>query len=146
MDANILTNHTGCGAIIFRGEDGKVFIAQRKITKSFGGGLWETIGGGIEKEDQDFLACIKREIREELNVGIKTAKEFKDYKVTTKEGDIYLIKTFLIELDSDPIPNKNDFEDYGWFGEEEIEHLNFVSNCKERLKEYFLVTSRERLS
>lgn len=139
MNKDNFSDYTGCGAIIFRQEDEKVFIAQRKITKSFGGGLWETIGGGIEKEDKNLLSCIKREIKEELNVEIKSAQEFKDYEITTKEGGKYLIKTFLIELDSDPDPNKNDFESYGWFTKEEIEKFTFVSNCKERLKEYFSI-------
>ncbi len=139
MNKDNFSDYTGCGAIIFRQEDEKVFIAQRKITKSFGGGLWETIGGGIEKEDKDLLSCIKREIKEELNVEIKSAQEFEDYEITTKESKKYLIKTFLIELDSEPKPNKNDFESYGWFTKEEIEKFTFVSNCKERLEEYFSI-------
>lgn len=131
-----MEKYNGCGAIIYREQDNKVFIAQRKLTKSFGGGLWETVGGGIEKQDKDFLACITREVREELNVSIKTAKEFKDYSITS-DGKTFLIKTFIIELDFEPNPNKNDFEAWGWFNKDQIENLEFVSNCKERLLEYF---------
>lgn len=143
MNSEKMKNYTGCGVIIFRAQDNKVFIAQRKLTKSFGGGLWETIGGGIEKQDKNFLACVKREVNEELNTSIKTAKEFKDYVIKVDNEKTYLIKTFIVELESEPIPNKNDFEDHGWFTEEEIENLDFVSNCKERVREYFSTISRE---
>ena len=130
--------YNGCAAVIFRKEDDKVFIAQRKLTKSYGGGLWETIGGGIEGQDKDCLSCIKREIMEELGVEIKTSEEFKDYSFTTQEGEIFLIKTFIVELSSEPKPNQVDFESWGWFSKDEINNLEFVSNCKERLMDYYL--------
>jgi len=136
---NNLLKYNGCSAIIFREKDNKVFVAQRKLTKTFGAGLWETIGGGIEKQDKSFLTCINREIYEELNVKIKNIKEFRDYNVKDNKGKEYKIKTFLVELKSEPIPNNNDFEDCGWFDENEIEKLNFVSNCKERLKNFYKI-------
>jgi|GEM_PF-1243798 len=136
MSSNIL-KYTGCSAIIYREKDNKVFIAQRKLTKSFGAGLWETIGGGIEEEDLTPIDCIKREIREELNVEIKNIKEFKDYTIKIEDKDKYFIKTFLVELDSEPKPNIDDFESYGWFDKDEIQYMDFTSNCKERLNDYF---------
>lgn len=130
--------YDGCGAIIFRKEDNKVFIAQRKLTKTYGAGLWETIGGGIEEQDEDCLSCIRREVVEELGVEIKSTEDFKDYSFTTQEGKTFLIKVFIVELNSEPNPNKDDFESWGWFSQDEISNLEFVSNCKERLVDYYL--------
>lgn len=137
MASSELQKYTGCGAIIFRQQDDKVFVAQRKLSKPFGGGLWETVGGGIEQQDKSFVACIKREIREELNAGIKSAEAFKDYRIVATGNKSFLIKIFVVELDSEPNPNNNDFEKYGWFNKDEIKKLEFVSNCKERLLEYY---------
>lgn len=49
---------------------GRVFIAQRPFHKMFGG-KWEFPGGKIEP-GESLEACIVREIREELGVGIVT--------------------------------------------------------------------------
>lgn len=136
MQENI-NEYTGCGAIIIRNEDSKVFIGKRKLTKNFGGGLWETIGGGIEKKDSDFLSCIQREIMEELQAEVKNAKQFRDY-IIKSDNNLFKIKMFIVELLNEPNPNKNDFEDWGWFDENQISNLYFVSNCKDRLKDYFL--------
>ncbi len=134
----ISNNYSGCGAITLRQMDSKVFLAQRKFTKSFDGGLWETIGGGIEPYDIDARACIEREIKEELGTGIKSVQEFKDYGVR-KDNHHFLIKVFIVELDKDPNPNPNDFDASGWFDKDEIKELELVSNCRERLEDYFSV-------
>lgn len=107
------------------------------MNKSFGGGLWETIGGSLEQYDKSFEDCITREIQEELLVDVDTIQEFKDYSITNEKGSTFLIKTFLVTLKSKPIPNQADFEEWGWFNKKEIEKLDFVSNCKERLLEYY---------
>lgn len=128
--------YNGCSAIIVRSEDKKVFIGQRKMTKSFGAGEWETIGGGLEL-GEDCIVCIKREIKEELNTEIDTVEEFKDYTFSSQEKGKFVIKTFIVSLKGEPQPNKDDFENFGWFSLEEIQKLIFVSNCKERLLDYF---------
>jgi len=96
--------YNGCSAIIYRKEDSKIFIAQRKLNKSFGAGLWETIGGGLENYDKDCIDCIKREIEEELHTDTDSVNEFQDYSIANKKGNTFLIKTFIVTLKSKPIP------------------------------------------
>ena len=118
-------------AIIIRKLDNKVFIARRSLDKEFSAGKWETIGGrGEEGELPE--ECLKREVKEELNVGLKTFKPFKDYSY-----DKRVFKTFIVELDEEPNPHKTDFEDWGWFSKEEIEKMDFAINCKERIIDYY---------
>jgi len=118
-------------AIIIRESDNKVFIAKRSLNKKFSPNKWETIGGRGEKGESP-EECLKREVKEELNVGLKTFKPFKDYYY-----DERTFKTFIVELNKEPNPNKNDFEDWGWFSKEEIETMNFAINCKERIIDYY---------
>jgi len=118
-------------AIIIRKSDNKVFIARRSLNKEFSPGKWETIGGRAEKGESP-EECLKREVKEELNVEIKTFKPFKDYYY---KGRVF--KTFIVELDKEPSPNKTDFEDWGWFSKEEIEKMDFAINCKERIIDYY---------
>lgn len=131
------SSYSACSAIIVRDVDNKVFVAQRKMTKSFGAGLWETIGGGVEPEDESLSACMKREIREELGVEVSDLKEFRDYRVDAGENGEFLIKVFIVKLAGEPQPNSADFETAGWLSRPEIEKLEFVSNCKQRLLDYF---------
>jgi len=120
-------------AIIIRKKDNKVFITRRKKDKYFSPGLWETVGGRIE-ENESVERALKREIKEELNVDIKSFKFFRDYEYRDYNK---LFKTFIVELKEDPIPNKSDFEKWGWFSEEEIKNKKFAANCKERILDYF---------
>ena len=120
-------------AIIVREKDDKVFVGRRKENKEFSPGLWETVGGRVEK-GENIEEALKREVREELNVGIKSFKFFGDYEY---RGYNRLFKTFIVELEREPAPNEPDFEEWGWFSKEEIEERNFAANCKERIIDYF---------
>jgi A/G-specific adenine glycosylase len=55
-------------------EKGKVLITRRP-EKGLLGGLWEFPGGKKEK-GESLEECLRREIREELNIGIKVGLEF----------------------------------------------------------------------
>ncbi len=115
-------------AIIIKSE--KYFIGKRSKFKKQFPGLWETIGGGIE-ENETPEDCITREIKEELNGEIATMQEYKDWHVNQR-----IIKLFIITLISEPIPNQNDFDDWGWFSIEELKNLDFAIDCKERILSY----------
>lgn len=118
-------------AIIIRNEDNKVFITKRSKNKKFSPNLWETVGGRIKKNENPEKALV-REIKEELNSDIELFRFFKDYYFNNR-----LFKTFIIKLKTEPIPNKDDFDDFGWFDKDEINKLDFAINCKERILEYF---------
>jgi A/G-specific adenine glycosylase len=63
-------------AILRRG--GKVLIARRPENGLLGG-LWE-FPGGKQEEGEDLPACLRREIDEELGVGIEVGEEFGVYQ------------------------------------------------------------------
>jgi len=58
-------------AVIWQGEPyrSRLLIAQRPETGMLGG-LWEFPGGKLEPEDPDLVACLRREIQEELGMAI----------------------------------------------------------------------------
>ncbi|MDB4759158.1 (deoxy)nucleoside triphosphate pyrophosphohydrolase [Akkermansiaceae bacterium] len=69
-------------AYIFN-EHGDVLIAQRPEGKSFGL-LWEFPGGKVES-NETVKECIKRELREELNVEAEALFEYPSYSF--QDGD-----------------------------------------------------------
>jgi A/G-specific adenine glycosylase len=71
-----IPHHTVTAAIIRR--NGQVLIAQRPL-QGLLGGMWEFPGGKVEP-GEDLAACIQREIREELGVGISVGQEMGIYQ------------------------------------------------------------------
>lgn len=118
-------------AIITREEDGKIFIGRRALNKEYAAGKWETIGGSIEKGETAEEA-LTREVKEELAVKIKHFQYFGDYQYKDRT-----FRVFIVKLDKEPVPNKDDFADWGWFPESEIVKMDFAINCKEKLLDYF---------
>ncbi len=125
--------HIASSSIITRPEDRKVLVGRRSLTKKFGPGEWETIGGSIEPGETP-EECIRREISEELNTTVENCSFFRDYQ--NKKGDIAV---FVITLASEPSFSPDDFEELSWISEDEAKGLEFVLDCKQRLVDYFSV-------
>lgn len=122
---------TAASAIIIRPSDGRVLVGQRSLSKKLSPGEWETIGGSIEGEET-LEECINREIKEELNVNVKTCAYFKDY--ATDNG---ITAVFIITLVGEPSFSPDDFEEIRWVTREEVEKLEFAIDCQKRLLDYF---------
>ena len=122
---------TSASAIITRKLDNKVFVTKRSRHKKFSPSKWETVGGNIEQGETAEQGLI-REVKEELGVRIKSFKPFGNYH--WEDRTFY---TFIVEMDGEPQPNKDDFDDWGWFSKEEIIKMDFAINCKDKILDYF---------
>ena len=69
-------HHTVTAAVIRN--NGRVLIAQRPA-KGLLGGLWE-FPGGKRENGESLKACLRREIREEMGVGVKVGKEIGEFE------------------------------------------------------------------
>jgi 8-oxo-dGTP diphosphatase len=120
-------------AIIIRESDDAVYIGKRSYMKKISPGLWETIGGKILEGETPEKALL-REIKEELNCEINHYIFFKLYTISKTKYYVY-----IVTLKKEPLFNKIDFEDAGWFHRNEISDLDFALNCKERIIEYWKI-------
>ncbi len=124
-------DHGSVSAIIIRNSDNKIFITKRSKNKEFSPGKWETVGGRIE-ENETCLQALIREIKEEINSDVESFEFFRDYYFDNR-----VFKTFIVKLKEEPNPNKEDFDDFGWFSRDEINNLDFAIDCKQRIEDFF---------
>lgn len=104
-------------AIIRR--DGRVLLAQRPKDGLLGG-LWEFPGGTLEDTDEDLTACLMREIREELGVGLQVGEPFGAYQHAYTHFKISL-HAFLCALEDDAQPKNLESEALAWVRTSELE-------------------------
>ena len=78
--------------IIRKGE--KVLVLKRSMNDDHKPGVWETVGGGIERNDTPQNA-LKREIREETGLQVKILEPFNAFAFKKDTGEFKIGITFL---------------------------------------------------
>lgn len=62
----------GIGALIWDPEADAYLILRRAATKDFASGIWECVTGRVD-QGEGFMEALRREVREELGIGVETA-------------------------------------------------------------------------
>ena len=104
-------------------EGGRIFAAQRN---EFGplAGKWEFPGGKI-KEGESPACALKREIREELGIGIEVHSHFLTVNHSYPTFDITL-ESYCCSLTEGTI-TLNEHLDSGWFSLDELSYLDWAA-------------------
>ena len=100
-------------------QNGRVLVAKRP-RQTHGGSLWEFPGGKMEL-DEDPKACLRRELLEELDIGVKVGEIL---EVVYHRYDRYpvLLLGYRCEL-KEGTPKALGCPEYRWVGKEELERL-----------------------
>ena len=90
-----------CAALIQK--DGRFLVAQRRLNDRFGG-LWEFPGGSREA-GESLEACVKREMQEELGVGVEVKKELATFEdeIPTLKICVHLFDCNIVKGTPQPI-------------------------------------------
>lgn len=102
-------------------KEGKILIAKRKE------GKWEFPGGKVEK-GESVEECLKRELKEELNIEVDFIKPF----CIVSDEDIEL-HVFIIFCDEEPTAKIH--KELRWVGMDEIEIYEFMNLDKKIIEE-----------
>ena len=98
-------------AVIVR--DGEVLLNRRLIEP--GSGKWDFVGGFLEKGEHPEEG-LRREVKEELGVGIARCKSLRILMdVYGEEKDATLNIAYLCQIDGDPRVETNEFDKVQWF-------------------------------
>ncbi len=96
------------------------FLLTKRPPKGMLGGLWE-FPGGKQEEGETLPDCIRREIREELDVGIKVGEPFGVYKQAYTHFKVTL-HAFVCQM-TEGSPKPLAATELGWFTRQELRDL-----------------------
>ena len=103
-------------------DSNKYLIAKRNMKKSLGG-LWEFPGGKID-DDETPKECLKRELKEELNIETvigdficSNTHDYGDFKI---DLHLYEVKSFSGNI------IKSEHEDIKWISKVEFDNYKFA--------------------
>jgi A/G-specific adenine glycosylase len=117
LEARAETPHyTVTAAVIAR--DGQVLIAQRP-PEGLLGGLWEFPGGKVQP-GEDLPACLRREIREELDAQVEVGAELGVFRHAYTHFRVTL-HAFCCRLANENQPRPVQVHDLRWVGRGELE-------------------------
>lgn len=108
-------------AAVIGGPDGRILVCSRPAGKHMAG-KWEFPGGKIEPGETP-EACVRREIREELGMGIDVGPV-----LTVMEHDYgvkYVRVTFFLAV-SDDTPAAKDHQGFRWVAPDDIDSVDFL--------------------
>ena len=114
MDERVVVS----AAVIRRGDE---FLVTRRLKGTHLEGYWEFPGGKCE-DGESHVQCLEREIREELDTGIRVGELI----LTTMHsypGRVVELHFFRCELDGDPRPAIG--QEMRWVASSELGRLNF---------------------
>lgn len=134
-----MTNKTifVCAGIIEDENTGKTLIAQRKSDSKLEPNKWEFPGGKIEFKEEP-KDCLKREIKEELNLEISVEDLLDVYShIYNKDGLEYhiVLITYLCKYISGEIKTI-DCQDYSWINLEEFSKYNYADADVQIIEDY----------
>ena len=116
-----MVKEVGTGIIV---RNGKIFIGQRPEGKPLAG-LWEFPGGKLEV-GETIEQCLKRELKEELDVEAEIGEHIVDidyrYPELNAEFDL---KVFFVHIPDDAVIKLNVHQNSAWVTPEELKNYDF---------------------
>lgn len=107
----------------------RFFICRRPLHKARGG-LWEFVGGKVEKGETKEEALI-RECKEELDVTVIPDEIYMDVVHTYPDLTVHL--TLFLAHIAQGVPKKLEHMDFRWITPEEIQNFSFCPADEEIL-------------
>lgn len=127
----------GAGVILIA-DNGNVLLQCRDENNKWNQDSWSEFGGQIE-EGETPEEAIKRELKEELGIGLADLKFFKKYELQRQKG-IYEQFVFTASLNC-PLESlkkqQKEGKDLAFFNCEEIKNLKMADYTREILKDFF---------
>jgi 8-oxo-dGTP diphosphatase len=116
-------------------EDGKILVLKRSSKDDYKPGVWETVGGGMDREETPKEA-LTREIQEETGLAVKVGGPFNVFTFKKDTGEYKVGITFLCEYVSGDVVLSDEHSEYHWIDPEGFADLESVPSLHEEISWY----------
>ncbi len=116
-------------------KDGKILVLKRSDTDDHRPGVWETVGGGMDKEESPQEALL-REITEETGLVVSVSSPFNVFAFKKDTGEFKVGITFLCEYVSGEVKLSDEHSEYRWIDAKEFAQLESVPSLHEEIDRY----------
>ena len=120
---------------IIRRNDGKILVLKRSGKDDHKPGVWETVGGGMEREETPQEALV-REILEETSLQVVVGEPFTVFTFKKDTGEFKVGITFLCEYVSGGVRLSDEHSEYTWIDPKEFADMESVPSLHEEIDRY----------
>lgn len=116
-------------------KDGKILVLKRSATDDHLPGVWETPGGGVDREENPEEA-LKREILEETGLTVTVGKPFNVFSFRKDTGEFKVGITFLCEYVQGEVKISEEHSEYRFIDPQEFAKLPSIPSLYEEIARY----------
>lgn len=117
--------------------DGKVLAMRRATTKDAGAGLWETLSGRVEREEEP-LEAVKREIAEECGLEVRLEpRPFTVYHAKRNEEPMIVI-VYRAHYKSGKVVMSDEHDDFAWLDANEFAERSSLKKLAKAVEQALL--------
>ncbi len=120
---------------IIRRKDGKILVLKRSDKDDHKPGVWETVGGGMDKEESPQEALL-REISEETGLIANVSSPFNVFTFKKDTGEFKVGITFLCEYLSGEVMLSDEHSEYRFIEPKEFSDMESVPSLHEEIARY----------
>lgn len=124
MSSNLFT--TVAKGIIFNEDK---FLIVKRSSKSSNGATWEIPGGKLENSET-INECLRREVREEVGLGIEVVKFLYGWKIPRINRKSTVGYTYLCKTSGKEVLLSREHSEYAWISPSEIDDFEFGKGIK----------------
>ncbi|WP_210498520.1 NUDIX hydrolase [Vibrio crassostreae] len=105
----------------------KGFLLLRRALHDTHGGVWESVGGGVDKGEES-LGAVIREVQEEAGLAVQPEFEAKVLFKDEQNGKPYSARLYMAEIEDAQvdISNNPDHDDFVWINDKN--YLEFIQS------------------
>jgi 8-oxo-dGTP diphosphatase len=121
--------------------NGKLLIAKRTDERKFWPGLWEILGGRVEKGESDEEA-LKREFYEESKIKVKVLKQYHEFRYIYIDDDA-VENDFIVSADNfHVVIDPKEHTEFRWISENELDDFEMSPDMRESVQKAFKVKAK----
>lgn len=120
---------------IIRRNDGKILVLKRSDKDDHKPGVWETVGGGMDKEESPQQALL-REISEETGLAVNVSNPFNVFTFKKDTGEFKIGITFLCEYLGGEVTLSDEHSEYRFIEPKEFSEMKSVLSLHEEIARY----------